>query len=84
MQAALVILLITSFLLITQQRFMIIYQLGFVLLVACTFVQIVFGNVPPTAGFKKSMKSLGIGLTIIATVFVLGIVVAPYLVKLGR
>ncbi|NIN00761.1 MAG: hypothetical protein GTO24_22570 [candidate division Zixibacteria bacterium] len=84
MQATLVILLLLSFALITQQRSRILYQMGFVLLAASTFVQIVFGNVPPTADFKRSMKILGIGLSIIATIFVLGIVIAPHLVNLGR
>jgi len=83
-QAALVILLLFSFVLITQQRSVSLYRVGFVLLAASTFLQIVFGNVPPTANFKGSMKMLGIGLAIIAAIFSLGIFVAPYLVNLGR
>ena len=84
MHLALVILLIVSFVLITQQRSRTLYQMGFMLLVASTFVQIVFGNVPPSANFKRSMKFLGVGLTIITAVFALGIIVTPFLVNLGR
>lgn len=84
MQAALIILLLFSFVLITQQYSRTLYRVGFVLLAASTFVQIVFGNIPPTASFKRSMKLLGIGLAIIAMVFVLGIFIAPHLVNLGR
>lgn len=84
MQAALIILLLLSFVLITQQRSRTLYQMGFVLLAVSTFVQIVFGNIPPAASFKRSIKLLGIGLAIIVTVFVLGIVIAPHLVNLGR
>lgn len=84
MHLALVILLLVSFGLITQQRSRTLYQIGFMLLVASTFVQIVFGNVPPSANFKKSMKFLGVGLTIITAVFALGIIVTPFLVNLGR
>ena len=83
-QAALVVLLIISFLLITQQTSKALYQVGFALLAASTFTQIVFGNVPPSANFRRSMKILGIGLAIIAAVFSVGILVAPYLVNLGR
>ena len=84
MQAILVALLIISFLLITQQTSKALYQIGFLLLAASTFMQIVFGNVPPSANFKRSMKILGIGLAIIAAVFSVGVLVAPYLVNLGR
>jgi hypothetical protein len=84
MHLALVILLLVSFVLITQQRSRTLYQIGFMLLVASTFVQIVFGNVPPSANFKRSMKFLGVGLTIITAVFALGIIVTPFLVNLGR
>jgi hypothetical protein len=84
MHLALVILLLVSFALITQQRSRTLYQIGFMLLVSSTFVQIVFGNVPPSANFKRSMKFLGVGLTIITAVFALGIIVTPFLVNLGR
>jgi hypothetical protein len=84
MHLALVILLLVSFVLITQQGSRTLYQMGFMLLVASTFVQIVFGNVPPSANFKRSMKFLGVGLIIITAVFALGILVTPFLVNLGR
>jgi hypothetical protein len=84
MHLALVILLLVSFALITQQRSRTLYQIGFMLLVSSTFVQIVFGNVPPSANFQRSMKFLGVGLTIITAVFALGIIVTPFLVNLGR
>jgi hypothetical protein len=84
MHAVLIILILLSFLLIIQQSSKLLYQIGFIILVASTFVQIVFGNVPPTANFKQSMKLLGIGLSIVASVFVLGILLAPHLANLGR
>ncbi len=84
MHLALVILLLVSFGLITQQGSRTLYQIGFMLLVASTFVQIVFGNVPPSANFKRSMKFLGVGLIIITAVFALGIIITPFLVNLGR
>jgi hypothetical protein len=84
MHLALVILMLVSFVLITQQSNKHLYQIGFFLLVVSTIVQIVFGNIPPEANFQRSMKILGVGLAIITAVFAVGLVAAPYLVKLGR
>jgi len=84
MHVALVLLMLLSFVLIAQQASETLYQVGFVILVASTFVQIVFGNIAPTAGFAKSMKQLGLGLAIIVAVFALGAVLTPALVNLGR
>ena len=84
LHAILIILMLLSFILIAQQGSKILYQIGFVILVVSTFVQIVFGNVPPTANFRQSMKLLGIGLAIVFVVFVLGIILAPRLANLGR
>jgi hypothetical protein len=84
MHIALVVLMLVSFGLIAQQRVKALYQVGFVVLVASTFVQIVFGNIAPTAGFARSMRQLGLGLAIIAAVFGLGAALTPVLVNLGR
>ena len=84
MHVALVLLMLLSFIFIDQETSKGLYQVGFVLLVASTFVQIVFGNIAPTAGFGRSMKQLGLGLAIIVAVFALGVVLTPALVNLGR
>lgn len=84
MHTVLVVLMLVSFGLIAQQTYQALYQVGFVLLVASTFVQIVFGNIAPTTGFARSMRQLAVGLVIIAAVFGLGIVLTPALVNLGR
>jgi hypothetical protein len=83
-QGILVILLIISFVMITQQFNETVYRLGFLLLIASTFVQIVFGNLPPEANFKQSLKFTAVVFCIIAVVFGLGIFLAPHLVNLGR
>ena len=84
LHAILIILMLLSFVLIAQQASKTLYQIGFIVLIVSTFIQIVFGNVPPTANFKQSMKLLGIGLSIVAAVFILGIILAPHLANLGR
>ncbi|MDJ0818745.1 MAG: hypothetical protein QNJ58_21225 [Desulfobacterales bacterium] len=83
-QGILVILLAVSFAMITQQINETLYRIGFLLLIASTFVQIVFGNLPPEADFKQSIKFTIIVFGIIAIVFGLGIFLAPHLVNLGR
>jgi len=83
-QGILIILLITSFVMITQQFNETIYRMGFLLLIASTFVQIAFGNLPPEANFKQSITLTAIVFGIIAIVFGLGIFLAPHLVNLGR
>jgi CBS domain containing-hemolysin-like protein len=84
MHVALVVLMLVSFGLIAQQTYKAVYQLGFVLLVASTFVQIVFGNIAPATGFASSMRQLALGLAIIAAIFGLGVLLTPLLVNLGR
>ena len=83
-QGILVILLVVSFAMITQQFNETLYRIGFLLLIVSTLVQIVFGNLPPEADFKQSIKFTAIVFIIIAIVFGLGILIAPYLVNLGR
>ncbi len=80
----LIALMLISFALIAQQSSQALYHLGFLLLIASTFVQIVFGNVPPETDFRRSMALLGMGLGIVAVVFALGILLAPILANLGR
>jgi hypothetical protein len=83
-QGILVILLAVSFAMITQQFSETIYRLGFLLLIASTLLQIVFGNLPPEADFNQSLKLTGIVFGIIAVVLGLGIFLAPHLVNLGQ
>ncbi len=84
MHVALVVLMVVSFGLIAQQGSKALYQVGFVLLFASTFVQIVFGNIPPGDGFRASMRKLAVGLAVIAAIFGLGAALTPALVNLGR
>jgi hypothetical protein len=83
LQLVLIVLLILSGVLIVQQWSLQIYQIGLVLLVATTLLQIGAGNIPPDAGVGRSLGILIISLTIVALVFGLGIVLVPYLVGLG-
>ncbi|MED4909371.1 hypothetical protein P9761_14355 [Brevibacillus centrosporus] len=83
-QAILILMLVISFVLITQQISDTAYRVGLGLLIVTTFVQIAFGNIDPRASFGPSMKILGLTLLIIAVIFGAGIAIAPYLIQLGR
>lgn len=83
-QAILIGVMFVGFVLIAQQQAKLLYQIGLPVLVVAAFLQIAFGNIPPTSNFRKSMILLGVTWLIVAAVFVLGIVLAPYLIQLGR
>lgn len=84
MHDILIILLILSMILIAQRINKLIYQIGIILLIFSTFLQIGFGNIPAATPFGRSMKLLVIALVIITLVFGLGIILAPVFVNLTR
>lgn len=83
-KGALILLLLFSFVLISQQSSKSIYQFGLLLLIVLTLLQIAFGNIPATATFKQSMLYLGIAAIIITALVLLAIWLAPSLILLGR
>ena len=83
-QAILIVLMFVGLALILQQRSKDLYQIGLPLLVLAAFLQIAFGNIPPTARFRKSMLLLGVSWLIIVAVFALGILLAPTMINASR
>ena len=83
-QAILIGVMFVGFVLIAQPASKTLYQIGLPILVLAAFLQIAFGNIPPAAGFGKSMALLALTWAIVAAVFGLGIVLAPHLIQLGR
>ena len=83
-QAILIGVMFVGFVLIAQSASKTLYQIGLPVLVLAAFLQIAFGNIPPTAGFGKSMALLALTWAIVAAVFGVGIVLAPHLIQLGR
>ncbi len=68
-QGFLIVVMVIGFVLIAQQRSKELFQIGLPLLVVAAFLQIAFGNIPPSAGFVKSMKLLILTWIIVAGVF---------------
>jgi len=83
-QAILIVTLLVALVLIGQQANKLLYQIGLPVLVVAAFLQIAFGNIPPNAGFGRSMKLLAITWLIVAGVFALAIYLAPDLIAASR
>lgn len=83
-QAVLVIWMLTSIVLIGQQASMQLYQVGLISLAFSTFSQIAFGNIPATAHFRRSMRMYIWFMFIVAVLFAVSVLAAPWLAALGR
>ena len=83
-QAILIVVLFATFLLILQQGNKQLYQIGLPLLVVAAFLQIAFGNIPPSTRFMKSMGLLLLTWGIVAALIVIAVRITPNLIQLGR
>jgi hypothetical protein len=83
-QAMLIVVLFATFLLILQQGNKQLYQIGLPLLVLAAFLQIAFGNIPPSTRFVKSMGLLLLTWGIVAALIVIAVQITPSLIQLGR
>jgi hypothetical protein len=83
-QAILIVVLFATFLLILQQGNKQLYQIGLPLLVLAAFLQIAFGNIPPSTRFVKSMGLLLLTWGIVAALLVIAVQITPSLIQLGR
>jgi hypothetical protein len=83
-QAILIVVLFATFLLILQQGNKQLYQIGLPLLVLAAFLQIAFGNIPPSTRFLKSMGLLLLTWGIVAALVVFAVQITPTLIQLGR
>lgn len=83
-QAILIAVMFAAFALILQQGNKQLYQIGLPVLVLAAFLQIAFGNIPPTTGFIKSMGLLLMTWVIIAILVFLAVQVTPSLIQLGQ
>jgi len=84
LQAALIMLLGISLVLIAQQFSMAIYQIGLIVLGLSTITQIGIGNISPRSNFAQSIKYWILTYVIVVGVFVLGILLVPTFLSLIR
>lgn len=83
-KGVLIVLILISFVLIAQQVSKPVYQIGLLLLIGFTLIQVAFGNIPASATFKQSVLYLGIAAVIIVGLVLFSIAIAPTLIHLGR
>ena len=83
-QSANIIVLLCSFALIAQTRVKELYIVGIVVIMISAILQIAFGNIRPDLDFKDSIKNILKILLIVLVVFAVSILLAPYLVRMGR
>jgi L-lactate permease len=84
MQPILIGLLLLSMILIAQQFDRGVYRVGMLLLIGTTLIQMTFGNIPPQANVKQTMKYLLIGFAILGSVVAASILLVPTLLQIGR
>ncbi len=83
-ETTLIVLMIAGFLLITQQWVFGLYRLGLLVVIGATILNIAVSNVPKSARGWGAARALVIILAVVAAVFVLGIMLVPYLARLGQ
>lgn len=83
-QAVLIGVMFGAFVLILQQWNKQLYQIGLPVLVLAAFLQIAFGNIPPTSGFRKSMGLLALTWAIVAALIYVSVQITPSLIQLGK
>ena len=83
-EIVLIFALALGFILIAQRSSQTLFQIGLVVVVISTFLEIAVGNVRSNASTREALMSVIGILAIIAAVFVLGIQLVPYLTELGR
>jgi hypothetical protein len=80
----LIVLMMVGCVLIAQQWSFPLYQLGLLTVVGATILNIAVGNVPRAARGWRAFRAVVIILAVTAAVFVIGILLVPYLAALGQ
>ena len=80
----LIVLMMAGCVLIAQQWSFTLYQLGLLTVVCATILNIAVGNVPHAARGWRAFRAVVVILAVTAAVFVIGILLVPYLAALGQ
>ncbi len=83
-ELALIAALGLGFLLILQTWSLGLYQVGLVVMLAATLLNIAVGNLPRDASLRRALLLTAGILAIVVAVFALGIVLVPTLAQLGQ
>ncbi len=83
-EVGLLFILGLGFLLVLQTWFFPLYRIGMIIVMAATLLNIAVGNLPRDAGLKRAIILTLMILGLIGFIFVLGILLVPYLAQLGQ
>lgn len=84
LEKAIVLVLLVSFVLLAQPVQFFLYEAGLLLLIAATVVQIAVSNVPENSGVRGVIRGLLLTVAIFGGLIVVGILLVPSLMRLGR
>ncbi len=82
-ELVLILVMCLGFLLIVQQWSFQLYQIGLLTVMGATLLNIAVGNLPRAAGVGRALGLTVFLLAITAAVFAAGILLVPYLARLG-
>jgi hypothetical protein len=82
-ELALILIMVLGFLLIVQQWSFGLFQIGLLTVMTATILNIAVGNLPRAAGPWQALRLTVLILAIVAFVFLAGILLVPYLARLG-
>ncbi len=83
-QQVLIVVMVVGMALLVQQWSKSLYQLGLPLLVVSAFLQIAFGNIPPTAGVRRSLVLLAMTWVIVGVLVYVSVQIVPGLTQIGK
>lgn len=83
-ELALIILMVLGCILIAQQWSFALYQAGLLTVIGATILNIAVGNVPRAARGWRAFGAVLIILAVTAALFIIGILLVPYLARLGQ
>jgi hypothetical protein len=76
--------MLVCFILIGQQFSSVLYSTGLTAIIIITLCNMAFSNMRSDLGFKDTLIAFVRIMLIVAVIFVLGIVLAPVLITMGR
>ena len=83
-ELALIVLMVLGCVLIAQQWSFTLYQVGLLTVIGATILNIAVGNVPRAARGWRAFGGVVIILAVTAGLFIIGILLVPYLARLGQ
>lgn len=84
MQALIIFLMLVCFILIGQQFSSVLYSTGLTAIIIITLCNMAFSNMRSDLGIKDTLIAFVRIMLIVVVIFVLGIVLAPVLITMGR